>query len=121
MIIDMPQLRRGRRPAQQADPNKKTPVKRRNTRRIAGRRTSVKKDNKSNTDKEFVVLDYDGGDSGNKNVAAGGTSLRNTTSLKGEDNRKAEEVKEEVGVKKMDDCESGGDKGSTAPLPERVC
>ncbi|CAA3000498.1 casein kinase 1-like protein HD16 isoform X1 [Olea europaea var. sylvestris] len=116
----MPQLRRGRRPTQQADPNKKTPVKRRNTRRIAGRRTSVKKDNKSNTDKEFVVLDYDGGDSGNKNVAAAGTSLRNTTSLKGEDNRKAEEVKEEVGVKKMDDCESGGDKGSTAPLPERV-
>ncbi|CAI9755669.1 unnamed protein product [Fraxinus pennsylvanica] len=94
----MPQLRRGRRPAKQHDPDKKTAFNRKNTRRTAGRRTSW-----------------------GKNVAvAAAATLRNTTSLKGEGNKKAGEVKEEVGEKKMDECDSGGDKGSTAPLPERV-
>ncbi|KAL2544872.1 Protein kinase family protein [Forsythia ovata] len=123
----MPQLRRGRRPAQQPDPNKKTPVNRRNTGRTAGRRTSGKNDNKNTKDKEFVGLDYVGGDNGDRNVAVAAASLRNTTLLKGEVNKKSEEVKEEVGEKKMDEGDSGGDKGlvpedegSTAPLPERV-
>ncbi|XP_073021001.1 casein kinase 1-like protein HD16 [Primulina eburnea] len=113
----MPRLRsgarRGRQPAAaRLDPCQDTqaPVFVRRTRRTAGRR---------NKDKE-VEVEVDG--SG---------VLTETTSDKAVDSNRVEEVKEEVGEKKMNENNSGArgsgdkgagpeDEGTTAPLPERV-
>ncbi|XP_051129637.1 casein kinase 1-like protein HD16 [Andrographis paniculata] len=121
----MPQLRsgvrRGRRPAPRSEP-----LGKRGTRRAAAGRRTVE-DNCNNKEAEeevFVARDADGG--GNDDAA-----VKVPEPVKSQENiRVAEEVKEEVAEKKMDECESGGrgsdkglvaeDEGSTAPLPERV-
>lgn len=136
----MPQLRsgvrRGRRPAvavPRPDPNKGKTRSNKATGRTAGKRTTGNRDNNvasGNKDKEVVVVvdDGGGGDSGERNIDA---ALKETAALKvGDNNNRAEEVKEEVAEKKMDECDSGGhgsdkglgaeDEGSTAPIPERV-
>lgn len=114
----MPQLRSGARrglqpAAARLDPcqNTQSPLFVRSTRRTAGRR---------NKDKEVVVKG-----------AVNGAGVLTETSDKAVDSNRVEELKEEVGEKKMNENGSGArcsgdkgvgpeDEGTTAPLPERV-